>query len=197
MSDHTTDETKQADPTRELERRIARLERLMVSAYAVILGALLIAGLSLPIFTARDTRGDSRVDTPVSVFSVVFKRGVAPEASSGDDPALSALFMIGFVGLLIVTVLLLVLLVIAACRALTIPVRRAGWILVTLGIIGAFVLLTFTMMAASSHESDRPGWGAVVLMLGVLGVLPLLTRSAASMVSRPEATPVSPGGTRA
>ncbi|MEZ2370293.1 hypothetical protein [Arthrobacter sp. RCC_34] len=194
MTEHITDEARQAGTIRELEARIARLERVAVGAYDVILGALLIAGLTVPIFTTRETRGDSRVDTPVSVFTVIFQRGIAPDSSSGDDPALSALFMIGFVGLLVVTVLLIVLLLVAAARALTVPLRRAGWILVTLGIIGAFVLLTFTMMAASNHESDKPGWGAVLLMLGVLGVIPLLTRAAASLMSpsAPPATDHSP-----
>jgi len=174
---------QEAGTARELGQRLARLERILVSVYALVLAALLIAGLSVPFFTSRDTRGDSHVDTPVSVLRVIFKSGTAPSTDSSGDAVLSVLFTIGFIGLLAVVVLLLVLLAVAAAKALTVWGRRAGWILVMLGIIGALVLLTFTLMAAGNHEPDTPGWGAVVLLLGVLGVIPLLTRGAASLVS--------------
>lgn len=181
--------TRHAATDPELARRVARLERILVGAYALVTAALLIAGLTVPFFTSRDTRGDSRVDTPVSVFVVLFKPGMAP-ADSGEDGTLSALFMTGFIGLFGVVLLLFILVALAAFRALRTPLRRAGWALVALGIIGAFVLLSFTLKAASNHVPDTPGWGAVVLLLGLLAVVPLLTRRAAPLVSPP-----SPGST--
>jgi len=176
-----------ADP--DLARRVVRLERILIGAYALVTAALLLGGLTVPFFTSRDTRGDSHVDTPVSVAVVLFKPGMAP-ADSGEDATLSALFMTGFAGLFGVVVLLLILVALAAFRALRTPLRRIGWALVALGIIGAFVLLSFTLKAASNHVPDTPGWGAVVLLLGLLAIVPLLTRKAAPLVA-----PHSPGST--
>ncbi|MFJ3956018.1 hypothetical protein [Arthrobacter sp. NPDC090010] len=161
-----------------------RLWRLATGAYALFVAVLVLAGLGTSFFTIRDTRGDSHVDTPVSVLVVIFRRGIAPSAEAGDDPTTSALFMTGFIGLLVVALLVVIVLVFAACRALTTPMRRISWLLMTLGVIGALVLLGFTLRAAGAHQSDSPGWGGFILLLGMIGISPLLTRAAAPLVSR-------------
>lgn len=164
-----------------LAQRVERLERMFVTAYAVLAGLLLAAGVIVPYGSESPTEGEER---SWSVLTSIFTPYM-PDSES-DDTTFAVLTVIGFVGLLIVTVLTVaVVLIPAAARALNNRSRRAGRVVVGLGIAGSLVPCIWATGAISEVRAE-PGWGGLLLLIGMLAVLPLLGASAKTLVSTEE-----------
>lgn len=159
----------------ELRARVAQLERLLVATYGIILTTVIVVGLSVPWVVQRAGRDD---ETPWSVLAYVFQ----PLATDDDVPIAIAM-LIGFIGLLAVVVLIVAVVVVAAARGtLTDRGRRLGRVLVNLGLVGAVVVVLLSLIALRVG-SNAFGPGGLILLLGVLGVLPLLSQAARPLVS--------------
>ena len=156
-----------------LQQRVGRLERLLENAYAAVVTVILMVGLIVPFFTEHDTTGDSFEDTPWSIARMVFAPPSPNDGSAGDAPVVVAI-IIGFIGLAIVAIAVIAMAWSLANRdASTWRQLAFGRVLLTLGIIGSLVPVIFSAMAASGESNDSPGWGGVVLLIGMLGAIPL------------------------
>lgn len=159
----------------ELRRRVARLERWLVTAYATLVAAVIVAGVCTPWVVQRARRDD---ETPWSVLGYVFQ-----PLGTGDDLPFMITLLIGFLGLLLVILLIFLLVLLAAVRGTITdrgrPLRR---VLVTLGIIGAAVVVLLSLLTLRV-ESNAFAPGGLILLLGMLGILPLLTPAARPLVS--------------
>lgn len=158
-----------------LETRVHRLERLLVGGYAAIVAALLALGLLVPFATDRVGEDDEYA------LSVISFLGSIGEVREPIDFA-GILLLTGFIGLLIVALLLIGTVIAAGRGLLSDRWRRISRILAALGIIGAVVVVIFSFMAGSNRFGDF-GFGGLVLLAGMLGVLPLLSDAAEPLVS--------------
>ncbi|MEZ2370294.1 hypothetical protein [Arthrobacter sp. RCC_34] len=177
MTDHD------AGTGQELGQRVDRLERLAVGAYAVFIGAMLFAGLCTPFLTMRDVSGDFHESTSLSVLSSFFATNALHRQGFIDNAVLTALFLGSSLLLLVLAVLLLLVLITATRGRLAGQGRRLGSVVVGLGLLCSLVLAVLVPMAVSYRQPHELGWGGIVLLLGTLGVVPLLTRAADPLVS--------------
>lgn len=159
----------------DLRARVAKLERLLVATYGIILTVVMVVGLSLPFLVEHAGRDD---EEPWSVLGYVFQ---PPDFS--DHVPFAIAMIIGFIGLLVVVLLILLIVVLAAARGtMTDRSYRYGRVLVTLGIIGATVVVLLSLIALRLGI-EATGPGGLILLLGMLGVLPLLSQAGRSLVS--------------
>jgi MFS family permease len=165
------------------ERRVDSLERMLVSGYCVAVGAVLVAGLLLPFLQADADDEDS---VSYSVLTAI----VSIREDSGDAPpgAFGVAFAVGFIGLILVVLALLLLTLPAAARGDLADRRRTlSKVLVTLGAIGSGVVVLLSLAGLQEDVDQSPGPGGWVLLLGVLGAGLLLGRSAEPLVAAPPA----------
>lgn len=160
----------------ELRERVGRLERWMIAAYTIVVAAILIAGLCVPWVVQRAGRED---EAPWSVLGYI----VQP-LETGDDVPFTIALLIGFLGLLAVILLIFVTVLLPAARGtMTDRGHLFRRTLLILGIVGAAVVVLLSLMALNV-ESNAFAPGGLVLLLGMLGVLPLLGPAARPLVFR-------------
>lgn len=165
---------------RTLQARVGQLERMLVGTYALVIALALVLGLVLPYTTQRSGEEDEKA---WSVLSTVFTPVSAPDEKAF---AIELALVIGFIVLIVATVMILVgTLIPAALGILSDGLRIMGRILAVLGIIGAVVVLVLSIQATATVDGDF-GAGGPVLLFGMIGVLPLVSRSARALV-RPRA----------
>lgn len=162
----------------DLRARVGRLERVLVGGYALIVGTLLFLGVWWPFLT-EDSGGSD--ETRHTVMSFVF---TAPlEQATGDALALGIATLIGFIGLLLVILLVILgVLPSAARRSMTDLVRRMAKVLSVLGTIGAGVVIIFGLISLRADDSSF-GWGGVILLVGMLLTFPFSSQAARPLVS--------------
>ncbi|UYO97619.1 hypothetical protein OED01_02475 [Microbacterium sp. M28] len=168
-----------SDPNAEirtLQARVDQLERMLVGTYALVIALALVLGLVLPYATQRSGEGDEKA---WSVLSTVFTPIPAPETESFG---VGLAVVVGFIILIVLTVVILVgTLIPAALGILSDGLRIMGRVLAILGIIGAVLVLVLSVQAMGTVGGDF-GAGGPVLLFGMIGVLPLVSRSARSLV---------------
>lgn len=134
----------------------------MLRAWCVVIGTVLVAGALIP-YAVEDP--DSEHPISWSVLSTLPLASQEQSETEGGGSGEGVLFIIGFLGLALVVVAMLVTLAPVmrrtAGRATLVTMR----VLITLGAIGAVVVLLLTVMVlGDSSVQARPG--AVVLLLG-------------------------------
>ena len=152
--------------TRDLARLRSQVESLRLALFRLtvtICLALLGLGLLLPAWRAP-VDGDPLT---ARVLTAGFQ-GFAHADGDGAEVAIG----IGFLGLLVVVLVLAGLLVQAALTDHDFHPNRGSLVrgaIGTLAVIGTAVAMLFSGIAAGSDESDTTGgWGPVVLMVGVV-----------------------------
>ncbi len=169
--------------TEALRERVQRLERIIMTAYCLLVGAVLVVGSFVPMFNSTTVDSDDEEGWSVArtAFIWMSPRSEGDESTT-DTPGV--LFGIGFLGLFLVTVLLL-LVALPAAPSGTLTGRKltVSRVLVGLGIAGSLVpgILTVT---AIDGENAEPGWGSLILIVGMLATLPVVV-PARPFVSRP------------
>ncbi|WP_300265344.1 hypothetical protein [Microbacterium sp.] len=157
---------------RNLKWRIAALERLILSVYCLAVSVLIIVGLLTPFLTEHVGEDN---ETSWSVLNYLFN--LPTDADEGPG-LLAVAFMIGFIGLTLVSILILfAFLLPAARRTLTERWLMIGRVLVALGVIGAAIVLLFSLSALGTVRTEM-GAGSIILLVGMLALVPLLTSAA-------------------
>ncbi|MFC4138515.1 MULTISPECIES: hypothetical protein [unclassified Microbacterium] len=168
--------TDQSIEIRELRARVDVLERMLVGTYALIVGVVLVLGLTLPLATTHAGGEDQQ-------YWSVITTTLAP-LNGADSPwgGIAWLLMTLLILMIIITVLLLALTLIpAARRSLSDGLRVFGIVLTALGTVGAVAIMAI-IGASLRTETDDFGWGGPVLLLGMIAVLPLLSGALRSLV---------------
>lgn len=155
---------------RALERRVEKAERALLRLWCLAVAAVLVAGVALPYVT-EERDGET---TAWSVLSTPF--AALAETPSGSEPGTEdVLFLVGFVGLLVVVAVMLV--------ALALVSRRSGggralltlmWTLLVLAAVGTLVVLLLGSTATDSN-AVAGGPGGWVLLAGCAVFASLLT----------------------
>lgn len=155
-----------------LKRRIAALERLIVSAYCLAVSIVIVVGLLTPFVTEHVGEDD---ETSWSVLNYIFN--LPTDAEEGPGP-LAVAFLIGFIGLALVSISILFAFLLPAARGtLTERWILLGRVLVALGAIGAVFVLLFSVSVSGTARTEL-GAGSIILPVGMLALLPLLTSAA-------------------
>lgn len=152
--------------------QIEGLRRGLLRGGAALVAVVLMLGLALPMYN------DVVDDKPVTVRVLTAAFQAFGDPGEGDDKAFSIVVGIGFLGLLIVVVMLIGILLFSviggAGRRRTALIRT---ILGVLACIGTVVALIFSVLGWSSDKSDADGgWGPLVLLLGLVLTLVIIKR---------------------
>ena len=160
---------------RMLRHRVGRLEQLVVRLTCWAAGLLLVVGMLLDYVPVRE--GADEQDVAPRLLTAGFGSfGFRNDEGNADASAVTA--GIGYLGLLLVTLIVLWLLaVIAAGSAGSVPewTGRVLRIALTLVLIGTTVAGLIALVCLSSDEYDV-GWGVVVFAAGGGLCLTLLSR---------------------
>lgn len=176
-SDRTS--TQAASYPDDLRDRIARLERLLVTAYTLVVAALLLVGFFSPFMVNDAGRSDEESISLPSVIGLFFG---TDSASNSDEAPRDALIVTGFIGLAVVVWLILLLaLPAAAIGSLRGKLLLSARILVGLGLLGSLVPVCFSI-AAISREGSTFGGGGIILLGGMIAALILTLPAAQPLV---------------
>ncbi|MFE6735972.1 hypothetical protein [Microbacterium sp. NPDC057650] len=170
--------TDQSTEIRRLRERVDLLERMLAGTYSFIVAVVLMLGLTLPLFTAHADGEDQK-------YWSIITASLAP-FNSTDVPMEAADWMLTtlFVGLIIITVLILATTLIpAALSSLSDGLRIFGTILTALGTVGAVTVMILIGTSLHTRSYDF-GWGGPVLLLGMIAVLPLLSGALRPLVGQ-------------
>lgn len=157
---------------RALRFRVERLEHLVVQLTCWAACLLLVVGSLLDYITTRDGADEQEL-TP-RLLTTGF-HAIGYRNDEGDTDGFTIVAGIGFLGLLVVTLVVVwLLLAIAAGSTSDRTVRLLG-IALTLMLIGTAVAGLFALLGLSSDENDV-GWGIVVFAAGGALGLALFSR---------------------
>jgi hypothetical protein len=135
----------------------------------IVLGVLTVvliaAGQVLPFLVV--SLGEGRL-APVSALDVVFRPAVLE-----DDGPQSQAIRIGFIGLLVVLVLLAIVLLVACAGRIPLALRALGLVLGVLGALGSLVVIALTGLGMR-NVSAAPGAGGALLLLGSIAAMVLI-----------------------
>jgi hypothetical protein len=154
---------------RLLRQRVERLERLVVQAVCAVAGLALVIGAFLDYLPVKP---GAEEDDLMSRLAVVGFEAIRYRDDEGHVDGFGIVVGIGFLGLLLVTVVVLWLLgVIASTSSATKRTGPVFRVAVTLLLIGTAVAGLFALVGLGSDEIEV-GWGVVVFAGG--GLLSLL-----------------------
>lgn len=155
-------DTQQPD-LRQLRRRVERLEHLVVQAVCAVAGLFLIVGSLLDYLPVEEGADE---DDVMSRLAVVGFEAISFRDDEGRADGFSIAAGIGFLGLLLVTVVVLwLLVVIASTGAPTERTARTFGVAVTLLLVGTAVAALFALVGLGSDEIEV-GWGILVFAAG-------------------------------
>jgi len=166
----TQDHDQIVRQTRALERRIDVLESIALRIWCLLVAAVLIAGALVPYAI------DTTEDDPIS-WSVLTTPSLQMQEAgeNGADPDVEGvLLLIGFIGLLLVVLAMLVSLVAVLGRRggrTSLVVMRT---LVVLGLIGSVVVLLLAAVVTGNQSGASAAPGGLVLLVGVSAYATLL-----------------------
>lgn len=189
----TDDETRAT--IRQLKKRVDALEttlhNLAIRAGCAIVGILLVAGLLIP-FGYSTERGEPFNPSVVSMpWRMIANAGEAD--TDGEELVFGILVIVGFLGLLAVVISMLCTLLVIVGRDASARAVRFARVLRVLAIIGAIVVLIFTVLHMNDKLPDTsPGIGGVVLLIGVLGYALLLTEPVRDLWNSPATATTRP-----
>lgn len=158
---------------RDLEERVRTLRRALLRTAVLLVGALLGAGLVLPVFS--EDVGGSRVTLRTATAWWTALGDPGP-----DGEGAVVVLGIGFTGLLVVALLALLSLAeeVHGGRGRSGLDTARAWVaglLVTGSVVPLLLWLAAWSSAADGGDED-PGWGAVLLFAGAVGYAVLVTR---------------------
>lgn len=144
-----------------------------MTAYCLLVGAALVVGSFVPMFTSTTVDSDDEEVWSVARSAFIWM-SPRPEGDDSTADTPGVLFGIGFLGLFLVTMLLL-LIALPAAPAGTLTGRKltVSRVLVGLGIAGSLVPGILTLSAIDG-ENAEPGWGSLTLIVGMLATLPVV-----------------------
>ncbi|MFW6776119.1 hypothetical protein ACOACO_17685 [Nocardioides sp. CPCC 205120] len=148
---------------RLLGQRVERLEGLVVRTVAWASALCLVLGQLLPFIPVNEDSDEE--DVMASLLTAGF-RALAFRDSEGETDGFSIAAGIGFLGLLLVTVVALYLLSLIASGSATQGTQRVIGVTATLLVVGTVVAGIFALLSLSA-EDVGPGWGVVVFAVGV------------------------------
>jgi hypothetical protein len=160
------------DDHEALRRDVGRLQAQVVELRRTVLGTacglvlvLMVLGLLLPAWSGTDSDGQHHT---YRVLTAGFQ--VVDDSEFNDQRGLQVLLCVGFLGLVLVVVLLGAVLVSSVMGGH--GSHRGGWVrrtLVVLAVVGSLVPLLLSAVAAGSDVRDTTGgWGPLVLLAGVV-----------------------------
>lgn len=154
---------------RALERRVEAAEGALLRLWCLAVAAVLVAGVALPYVT-EERDGET---TAWSVLSTPF--AALAETPSGSEPGTEdVLFLVGFVGLLVVVAVMLVALALVSRRGGGRALLTLMWTLLVLAAVGTLVVLLLGSTATDSN-AVAGGPGGWVLLAGCAAFASLLT----------------------
>ncbi len=173
---------------RALARRIEVLEQLVMRAVCLAVAGLLIAGCLVPF--GYGTEAGEPVAPSVLTMPVHMLAAAGEPGGDTDELTFVVTATIGFAGLLLVVLAILGTLLVFARRDGGDGTLKLARILRALALIGTAAVLIFTLMYVGDREAvDGPGWGGVVLLVGVVAYSMLLSEPWRGLWHRP-LTPV-------
>lgn len=169
----------------DLARRVDSLESLLLRTWCAVVAALLIAGSLIP-FGYGTERGEPFNPSVVTFPWRMIANAGGEDGTDGPELAVGVLAIIGFLGLLAVVLAMLGTLTAVAGRDAGDGAVRFARVLRVLALIGAAVVLIFTLLHMNSKLPDTsPGVGGLVLLAGVIGYSALLVPGVRSLWHTP------------
>lgn len=159
----TSDQTTDRD-LRHLEKRVERLEHLVVQTVAWAAGLCLVVGSFLD-YIPNAAGSEETEDAMPRLIAVPFTAfGYRTDDGGADGFAVAA--GIGFTGLLLCALIALWLLVVISTGTATERTGRLLGIATSLAAVGTVIAGFFALFALGSDKADV-GWGVVVFAIGI------------------------------